>query len=247
MAKEKEIISHREARRLNVTQRSSTSTKPRVSSGLNRGTSPADVRAKVTTFPPSPITEPRLVSPIMRRLRTAVFEAFADALDRPTAISSPRDPFLCWRARAGHVEYLRVETYREPYRGAPGMPLIVRLHINHLLPSRLGKVARQLGVVSDSQVWSERDWKTELSVLPEEALTLVPFLVGHVRAHEEADGSLIPEPALPLLQWHTKPLDWDYAWTKAAWSISDNYDEMVRRKKSRWAVPTPVRVPALPG
>lgn len=189
---------------------------------------PADVH-RLAPLTEEPIADPRLARRVLASLRAAVFEAFADALDRPTAVSMRAPAFLCWRSKTNFLEYARCEAYRLPERGDPLRPFIVRVSINDARAERLERVAREQRLAStDDVLWGRRRWRMELSMLPHETLALVPFLAGLVRAHEEGDASLIPEPAVPLLHWNSTPMAWNYAWTKEAWGVSCDYEERGR-------------------
>lgn len=234
-------MTRREEAPANLTQGSPASRKSSDVNELDARTSPGNLVEQVPTFPRSPITNPLRARQMLARLRPAVFQAFADVLDRPTAASMRSPAFVCWRSKANCVEYASCEAYRLPEHGDPLRPFIVRVAINATRAERLERVARDQRIAaSDDVLWGRRTWHMELSMLPEETLPLVPFLAGLVRAHEEGDASLIPEPAVPLLHWRTQPLAWNYAWSKSAWTLSSAYDEHRLNRGAR--VPSSPRI-----
>lgn len=202
---------------------------------LSRGTLPGDIREACPPTsldvpldrpdPASLIRERRQADRVLTQLRHSVFGAFDYSLDRVTAVSMRTPAFLCWRSKVDTIELVRCEAYRLPRHEDPLRPFIVRVSINSTRPECLERVARAQRLTASPEVlWRSPGWKMELSMLPHETLALVPFLVGLVRAHEEQDASLIPEPAVPIQHWTSNPMDWNYAWTKTALAINSDYE-----------------------
>lgn len=176
-----------------------------------------------------------------RRLVKAVSLEFLHALahamitgpaEREVALD-PRERrrMLYWLGRGGRFETARVHPYTLPHPFDPARPLVMRVSVNYTsvddidrLIKKAGWVERQRELRSEPQL--ER-WKMELSVLPRQLVGFVPWVEALVRAHDEGDASLVPEPPDPVRLWSRELLDCDYTWSTAAWDRYQEYDEAV--------------------
>ena len=157
---------------------------------------------------------------------------FEAALERPV-LRAARPLALVWPSSAGRVEHLRFEPYYAPLAGEPRRPLIVRFSVNCCYFEGIERAARRAGLLGQGDDYAlGSGWRFELSVLPEEAVRFVPFVVGVVLAHDEHDLSCIPEPPVATRFWQEQPLARNYAWSETAWQIATDYDRARSRPRA---------------
>jgi hypothetical protein len=178
-------------------------------------------------IPRGAITKVAVAREVMASLRHEVLEELAVELRRPVGYST-RPRFICWAERSGRIEYARCWPYLSPATWDPVRPLIVRVSINLGSPDRLDIVADRAGLTSRGGAGTDAEskrWFFELSMLPHEAVSFVPFLGGLVTAHEAQNAGLLLEPPTATRFWQAEPLVRNYAWTEAAWEAIETYNQ----------------------
>ncbi|HEY9847076.1 MAG TPA: hypothetical protein V6D03_12890 [Candidatus Caenarcaniphilales bacterium] len=101
-------------------------------------------------------------------------------------------PIASWVDDRQRLNYVSVYAYTAPDSLVPKRPFILRLTINKGVGSVMiaswGKECRGLN----------RSWHFELTVLPEEILDFLPWIVSLVKAHDKGSSSLVHEPPHPF-------------------------------------------------
>jgi hypothetical protein len=166
----------------------------------------------------------------LKQAHHQIIEGLADALERPHLFAR-RDEILIWRS-GDRVEYAHAAPYYSPCDADPARPAVLRVYINKFASSHIETEVRRAGWeakpklrVLNAPEPPQRDWSFELSILPKEAESFVPFLVGLILAHEHQDPSLM-RGAPSELRFFTEeqPLKRWHAWSAAAWAAADAYD-----------------------
>jgi len=116
-----------------------------------------------------------------------------------------------WTDSKQRLNYIWVYAHTAPDELVPKRPFILRVAIN-----------KGAGVVAAAKQGKDRQglnksWRFELTLLPEEILDFLPWIVTLVKLYDEGSVSLIPEPPRPLSFKLPSVLLLHDAWTEKAW------------------------------
>ena len=131
------------------------------------------------------------------QLRREFYTLFAAAMEVPVSItngssSTGNPPMAFWIDDRRRLNYLRVYVYTAPDELIPERPFILRVSVN------------KGGGIATTARWRKgcqglnQDWYIELTLLPEEILAFLPWLVNFVKFHDQGSVSFIQEPPHPF-------------------------------------------------
>ena len=130
---------------------------------------------------------------IVSQLRSEFYARFAAAMKVPVSItngnsSTGNPPIASWIDDRQRLNYLRVYVYTAPDELIPERPFIIRVSVNKgggmMAATKWRKDCRGLN----------QGWNFELTLLPEEILDFLPWIVTLVKSHEKGSASFIQEP-----------------------------------------------------
>lgn len=134
---------------------------------------------------------------VVSQLRQEFYALFAAAMKVSVSITrgnaSTSNPSMgFWLDRHQQLNYVYVYAYTAPDELVPERPLVLRVAIN-----------RNVGIVATAKRGKgcqgvNQNWHFELTLLPEEILDFLPWIVALVRFHDDDSAHLIPEPPHPL-------------------------------------------------
>jgi hypothetical protein len=156
---------------------------------------------------------------IVSQLRSEFYFLFAEAMKIPVNITSGNSyasnlPKASWVDTRQQLNYVCIYAHTAPDDLVPDRPLILRLSVNKgadlVVAAKRGRGSHGLN----------RSLYFELTLVPEEALDFLPWLVSLVKSHDTGSSSL-PEPPYPLDFKTSGGLGCRNAWTyKADSSLS---------------------------
>lgn len=155
---------------------------------------------------------------IISQLRGEFYSLFATAMNVPVRITgksySNNAPIVTWVDSRQKLNYLNVYAYSAPDAFIPERPFLLRVAIN--------KSAGRLTFINREQECRgvNREWNFELTVLPEEVLDFLPWIVSLVKAQEKG---LPPQVKEPPHQCDLKALQFrlfSEVWTEKARTIA---------------------------
>ena len=152
---------------------------------------------------------------IIAQLRREFFTKFAAKMEVPVSItngssSTGNPPMASWIDDRQRLNYLRIYVYTAPDELMPERPFILRLSVN------------KGGGVATASKWRRdyrglnQDWHFELTLLPEEMLDFLPWLVSFVKSQGQGSASFIQEPPHPFDFKYSNELLCNEAWTQKA-------------------------------
>lgn len=150
---------------------------------------------------------------IVSRLRQEFYSLFTAAMDVSVNVtgSSPGNLSVAtWMDDRQRMNYVCVYAHAAPDQLIPERPLILRIAVN-----------RGAGMVSSLR-WGKgcqglnQSWQFELTLLPEETLEFLPWVVGLIQAHDKRTTPIISKPPYPLEFKSSSVLLFDNAWTHRA-------------------------------
>jgi hypothetical protein len=157
----------------------------------------------------------RLVS----QLRSEFYSLFAAAMEMPVNItngssSTGNPPMVSWIDDRQRLNYLRIYVHTAPDELIPERPFILRVSVN------------KGGGIAVATKWRRnhrglnQDWHFELTVLPEEILDFLPWLVSLVKSCDRGSALFVQEPPHPFdLKTSNQPVFKD-VWTQKARQVS---------------------------
>jgi len=144
--------------------------------------------------------------------------------------------FLGWTTNGVDVDTARCEPYSRPNRHEPRKPLIMRLSVNnlHMFETEDPDWRYEL-MGSMERRPSKRGLRlrTEVSVLPHEVLSYVPFVARLIEADASDDPSRVVEPPPGTRFFGEGEERFKYLWSEAAWSRIERFHETERIRKER--------------
>jgi len=153
---------------------------------------------------------------IVSDLRGRFYSHFAAVMPQTVTVVNAKQgasgtPVAAWVDKHRQLNYLYVYALVAPDPFLPQRPLILRISINKgtEMPflSRLKRGCRSLN----------QDWVFDLTLLPEEVLAFVPWVVGVIQAQAgDADAGM--DPPHPLTFVGSSPRSFLNAWTQRAWN-----------------------------
>lgn len=148
------------------------------------------------------------------KLRHDFYTSFAEAMEEPVTISGSSYSSLAsiasWVDANQRLNYITIYAYLAPDALAVDRPFILRFSINKgagpvTLP-RQGKGCQGFN----------QQWTFELTVLPEELLDFLPWIVDLVQAQNQGLGSFSEHPPHPINPDFLVSLKAPHLWTLAA-------------------------------
>lgn len=154
----------------------------------------------------------RLVS----QLRHEFYSLFAAAMNAPVNISNGNSytsnlAMVSWVDSRQRLNYVRVYAHTAPDELVRERPLILRIAVNKGA-GILTMTKREKGCQGLNQ-----SWNFELTLLPEEILDFLPWIVSLTKSYDNGSASFIPEPPYPLEFKASNALS-NNAWTRKATS-----------------------------
>lgn len=152
---------------------------------------------------------------IITQLRREFYTLFAAAMEVPVNItngssSTGNPPMASWIDDRQRLNYLRIYVYTAPDQLIPERPFILRLSVN------------KGGGVATAAKWRRdylglnRDWHFELTLVPEEILDFLPWLVSVVQSYDQGSASFVQKPPHPFDFDISNVLLVNEAWTQKA-------------------------------
>jgi hypothetical protein len=172
----------------------------------------------------------RLVS----QLRHEFYTGFAAAMQVPVSItnesSSASNPSMAyWVDHQQRLNYVRIYAHTAPDELVPERPFVLRLAVNKSVDSA-ATVRRERGSQGLNQ-----SWHFELTLLPEEVLDFLPWIVSLIQSNEKGSTSFVQEPPHPLEFKASSTLLCQNAWTRSAdSSLTQPGSELREFKLSRF-------------
>jgi hypothetical protein len=157
----------------------------------------------------------RLVS----QLRREFYSLFAAAMQAPVNITSSNPstgslPMASWIDNRQQLNYVCVYVYTAPDNLRPERPFILRVSVN-----KGGGISTNAKRRRDCQGLNQ-GWHFELTLLPEEILDFLPWIVNLVKSQEKGSASLVQDPPHPFHLKTSEKLSFNNAWTQKAWQFS---------------------------
>lgn len=135
----------------------------------------------------------RLVS----QLRQEFYSLFAAVMEAPVHVMSGNSygsslATASWLDRQQQLNYVYVYAHTAPDELVPERPLVLRIAINKGagidITSKRGKGCKGLN----------QSWSFELTVLPEEVIDFLPWIVSLIKSYDNSSASIVSEPPHPL-------------------------------------------------
>ncbi len=156
---------------------------------------------------------------LVAKLRHEFYSLFAAAMNVPVRISvhsySNNFPIACWVNARQQLNYLSVYAHSAPDELFPLRPFLLRVAIN--------KGAGPVTLVKPELKYQalNQGWHFELTVLPEEIIDFLPWIVGLVKVQDQVSPTVL-QPPPHLLEFIMPAVgSSNNAWTEKAWSRSD--------------------------
>ncbi|MCA1993629.1 MAG: hypothetical protein LDL41_16535 [Coleofasciculus sp. S288] len=152
---------------------------------------------------------------IVSQLRREFYSLFAAAMKVPVTITNGNPslgnlPIACWIDNRQRLNYVRIYVYTAPDELIPERPFILRLSVN-----KGGGMDAAIKWRKDCQGLNQ-SWHFELTLLPEEILDFLPWVVSLVESHNHGSASFIQEPPHPFDIKMSNKLLFQDAWTQKA-------------------------------
>jgi hypothetical protein len=157
---------------------------------------------------------------VISELRREFYSLFAVAMNVPVKITgesySSNSPIASWVDEQKRLNYVNIYAHTAPDAFIPKRPFLLRVAIN--------KSAGRVTIVKQGQECRglNREWDFELTLLPEEILDFLPWLVSLVKAYDKGLPSLVQEPPHPFGFKKCNMLLFNDAWTQSAWLIAED-------------------------
>jgi hypothetical protein len=149
---------------------------------------------------------------IVSRLRQEFYARFTTAMTMPINVtsSSPGNfSIASWLDDRQRMNYMCVYAHAAPDELVPERPLILRITVNTgagtVSAMRWGRGCQGLN----------QSWQFELTLLPEEILDFLPWIVGLIKSHDQRTDAVISAPPYPI-NFKTSDRLLFNAWTQRA-------------------------------
>lgn len=156
---------------------------------------------------------------IVGELRREFYTRFAAAMNVPVKITgasySSNSPIAFWIDTRQQLNYVNIYAYTAPDEFFPNRPFLLRVTIN--------KNAGRVTMLKQGQEYRGFNWgwDFELTVLPEEILDFLPWIVSLVKTHD-ISPSVVQSPPHPFnLEVPAVGL-FNQAWTEKAGTIASS-------------------------
>ncbi len=133
---------------------------------------------------------------VLSSLRTEFYTQFVSAMQVPVKISGSSYNSISfvasWLNDREQLNYLNIYAYSAPDELAVKRPFILRVAIN--------KGAGNMGFARQAQAFRgvNQKWQLELTVLPDQLLDFLPWVVNLVQAHAKGESSFMQETPHPV-------------------------------------------------
>lgn len=151
---------------------------------------------------------------VVSELRHKFFSLFAAAMKVPVNITNGNsyasNPSMAsWVDSEQKLNYVHIYAYTAPDELVPERPFILRVAVNkgaYVATAKRGKGYRGLNQSS----------YFELTLLPEEILDFLPWIVSLVKSYDTSSAAFVPEPPYPINFKASSRLLFHNAWTHKA-------------------------------
>lgn len=150
------------------------------------------------------------------QLRREFYSLFAAAMKMPVSITNSNSSYASnpsiasWVDGRQRLNCVYVYAHTAPDNLVPERPFILRVTTNKgvgiITTTRRGKDCRELN----------QSWHLELTLLPEEILDFLPWIVGLVKSYDQGSTSFVQEPPHPFSRM-SNALSFHDLWTQNAW------------------------------
>lgn len=152
---------------------------------------------------------------IVSQLRREFYSLFATAMQVPVSITNSNSyastpSMASWMDNRKKLNYVCVYAHTAPDELVPERPFILRVAVN-----------KGAGVVAN--IKREKDcrgfnqsWYLKLTLLPEEVLDFLPWIVSLIKSHDKGSASFVLEPPHPFDFKMSNVLLFHDAWTQMA-------------------------------
>jgi hypothetical protein len=152
---------------------------------------------------------------IVSQLRREFYSLFAEAMTVPVYItngnpSMANPPMASWIDDRRQLNYMRIYVYTAPDELIPERPFILRVSIN-----KGGGIVTAAKWRKDCQGLNQ-DWHFELTLLPDEMLDFLPWIVSVVKYYDQGSTSFLKESPHPLESQMSNKLLLNDVWTQKA-------------------------------
>lgn len=153
---------------------------------------------------------------IVSQLRHEFYSLFAAAMKVPVRITNGNSyasnlSMASWIDDRQRLNYVLVYAHTAPDELVPERPFILRVAVNKgagiVAVARRGKGCQGLN----------QSWYFELTLLPEEILDFLPWIVSLVKSHDKGSASFVKNPPHPFNFKTSNVLLFHDAWTQKAW------------------------------
>lgn len=158
------------------------------------------------------------VKRIISELRHKFYLLFAAAMTVPVRITgtsySSNSPIASWIDNNQRLNYINIYAYTAPDEIIPERPFLVRVAIN--------KSAGIVTMVRQGQGYQglNQEWDFVLTVMPEEIIDFLPWIVSLVKAQDKGLPTLVHAPPHPIDLKESNMLLSNDLWTQAAWQVA---------------------------
>jgi hypothetical protein len=133
---------------------------------------------------------------LVTQLRHEFYSLFAAAMKVPVDVtkgnSSSNIARASWADARQQLNYICVYAHMAPDEFVPDRPLILRLSVNK------GGVFTTPARMSRSSQGMNRRWHFELTLMPDEVLDFLPWVVKLVQSYEKGSVAVLSDPPHPL-------------------------------------------------
>lgn len=152
---------------------------------------------------------------IVSQLRREFYSLFATAMPVPVSITNSNsyasNPSMAsWLDNRKKLNYICIYAHIAPDELVPKRPFLLRVAINKgaglIATARREKDCRGLN----------QSWHFKLTLLPEEVLDFIPWIVSLVKSHDKGCASFLPEPPYPFDFQMSDVQLYQEAWTQEA-------------------------------
>jgi hypothetical protein len=134
---------------------------------------------------------------IISQLRSEFYSRFATAMGIPVKITNGNSfsgnlSTASWMDNRQELNYVRIYAYTAPDVLVPDRPFVLRVAVNKGIET-ISPTNRMQGCQG-----LNRRWNFELTLLPEEILDFLPWIVDLVMSYERSSASVVSEPPHPF-------------------------------------------------
>jgi hypothetical protein len=153
---------------------------------------------------------------IVSQLRREFYSLFTTAMKLPVNITGGNSyasdlSMASWIDEKKRLNYVRVYAHTAPDELFPKRPFILRVAVNK--GAEIAAAARRAKGCQELN----QSWYFELTLLPEEILDFLPWIVNLVKSYDKDSASLVPDPPRPINCKTSHALSFEDAWTQKAW------------------------------